>query len=211
MSVQKLQLETANFDVSKKTPPTKVPEGGPSDSPKVWERCGTRAPRSPSSKMTFFKCSTRRQTGFSSYDLVKIWAKFWKNDAQALNNHRNQELLKGNIYKIWKKRWKMKPSWSQKSALIQPRTSLGKGLKNGYSKRLRCLNNVTMSSVWWIEVQQWQTNRSKHSKKNQNRYFLFVPRAKSHCLNTRFGEGGVFDLSHMRKRCASQNPGFWWF
>ena len=74
MSVQKLQLETANFDVSKKTPPTKVPEGGPSDSPKVWERCGTRAPRSPSSKMTFFKCSTRRQAGFSSYDLVKIWA-----------------------------------------------------------------------------------------------------------------------------------------
>ena len=78
MSVQKLQLETANFHVSKKTPPTKVPEGGPSDSPKVWERCGTRAPRSPSSKMTFFKCSTRRQAGFSAGGEDSPSSIFWK-------------------------------------------------------------------------------------------------------------------------------------
>ena len=36
------------------------------------------------------------------------------------------------------KRWKMRP-WTQKSALIQPKTSLGKGLKNVYSKGLRWL------------------------------------------------------------------------
>ena len=36
------------------------------------------------------------------------------------------------------KRWKMTP-WTQKSALIQERTSSGKGLKTGYSKWLR----------WW--------------------------------------------------------------
>ena len=36
------------------------------------------------------------------------------------------------------KRWKMRP-WTQKSALIQPKTSLGKGLKNVYSKGPRWL------------------------------------------------------------------------
>ena len=52
------------------------------------------------------------------------------------------------------------------------------------------------------------TNRSKHSKK---RKFLFIHKGKSHRLNPPFGEGSVFDLSHMNEGYAPQNPEFWGF
>ena len=42
----------------------------------------------------------------------------------------------------------------------------------------------------------------------EKRKFFLILKGKSHRLKYRFGEGSVFDLSHMRKRGASQYPGF---
>ena len=75
-SVQKLQLEIANLDLSEKGPPTKVPEGGPSDSPKG-NACGAeaRAPQDGIPNFTDFWPSTRRQVGFAlCFYLVKTHA-----------------------------------------------------------------------------------------------------------------------------------------
>ena len=72
-----------------------------------------------------------------SWNSVKISSNSVKNGAKVLKNQRNMEWCKGKNVEL-EKRWKMRP-WTQKSALIQPKTSLGKGLKNVYSKGLRWL------------------------------------------------------------------------
>ena len=72
-----------------------------------------------------------------SCNSAKIASNSVKNGAKVLKNQRNLEWCKGKNVEL-EKRWKMRP-WTQKSALIQPKTSLGKGLKNVYSKGLRWL------------------------------------------------------------------------
>ena len=42
----------------------------------------------------------------------------------------------------------------------------------------------------------------------EKRKFFLILKGKSHRLKYRFGEGSVFDLSHIKNRCASQYPGF---
>ena len=54
-----------------------------------------------------------------------------KYGAKELKNSTIMDLCIGKNVKL-EKRCKMTP-WTQKSALIQPRTILGKGLKSGYS------------------------------------------------------------------------------
>ena len=50
----------------------------------------------------------------------------------------------------------MRP-WTQKSALIQQRTSLGKGLKNGYSKGRRWLQAGSESHGGSFRIPEFRT------------------------------------------------------
>ena len=61
---------------------------------------------------------------FLSSNSAKKYIKCCKMGAKVPKNERNLEWCRGKNVEL-EKRWKMRP-WSQKSALIQPRTSLGK-------------------------------------------------------------------------------------
>ena len=100
----------------------------------------------PSKLLKF--CEIRKKFGEDLAKISKICFLLWNsakivsnsvflNGAKVLKNQMNQQWCKGKNVEL-EKCWKMRP-WTQKSALIQPRTSLGKGLKNGVSKGPRWL------------------------------------------------------------------------
>ena len=77
---------------------------------------------------------------------VKFWEKWCKGPEKSEKSGMVQR-KKGEL----EKRWKMR-LWTQKSALIQPKTSLGKGLKNVYSEGPRWLYKIFAHSNYYHRI-----------------------------------------------------------